>query len=174
MRGCENHQMPDHDCVGCHRSAFGRAMTPIFCVTDSMSDRPASEVLAAASKLAAKMEEIEAEKDREWGVPLAAEAVFDLVTVDKNPLPTDFALVNPEDEEVFLPALIGPIVGRSNSEVRRLITEGGIKIDGERITEIKVSPATIMNKTLVVGKQGRAVFCHAPLRAPIKRIANND
>lgn len=172
MRGCETHKNIDHDCVECWQSGFTKALTPIFCVTDSMSDRPASEILLSAAKLAEKMEEIQASKEREWGIALAAEAVFDLVTVDKNPLPTDFALVNPEDEEVFLPALIGPIVGRSNSDVRRLLTEGGVKLDGEKITSLKVPAALILKKTLVIGKQGRAIFCHAPFQTINRRVPN--
>lgn len=168
--GCKQHDDVQHDCHDCHKAAFIRACLPLMIVSDSKMDRPASEVLAMASKLAEKMERMEAEGVAEWSNGLAAEAIFDLVHVDKNPLPTHFALLNPQAETTSLPTLLGQLLGRSNSEMRRLIGGGGLKINGEPVTEINVETESLDKQTVVAGKQGKAVFCHFPLPVRFPRF----
>lgn len=61
----------------------------------------------------------------------AAEADFDRKFVERSiPDEVEEALL-PGDATVHLPALIAEHFGRSRSEARRLLTQGGVKIDGE-------------------------------------------
>lgn len=158
--GCEVHDKNDADCEECHRDAFTRACTALFVVADSRGDQPSSVVLRTAARLAEKMEEIEQERGVEWSVGLAAEAVFDLAHVDKDPLPTHFHVLSREEDETFLPAVIAPVIDGSNSEARRLITGGGVKLNGNQVKDIKVPTKNLDRATLTIGKQGKAVFCH--------------
>lgn len=158
------HTHTDPDCIECHKRDFVRAMTPLLVVTDTRGELPVSEVLRLAAHVAEKMEAIQSTKDVEWGVGLAAEAVFDLAHVDKNPLPTHFHVL--EGDATFLPAVIAPILDVSNSDVRRLLKGGGIKVNGTQFKEVEIPTADLDRATITVGKQGVAIFCHKGLTAP--------
>jgi tyrosyl-tRNA synthetase len=61
----------------------------------------------------------------------AAEAHFDRLHVQRD-LPDEIEEASlPAEDPVHLPALLGDAFGISRSEARRLITGGGVKIDGE-------------------------------------------
>jgi tyrosyl-tRNA synthetase len=54
---------------------------------------------------------------------------------------------------VHLPALIREIFGLSTSEARRLIQQGGVKVDGAAAGDLDVERATLEGAVLQVGKR---------------------
>ncbi len=57
-------------------------------------------------------------------------------------------------DEIWLPgALAEAGLVASNSEARRLIKQGAVKIDGERVADESVSRSTLLNVTVQVGKR---------------------
>ena len=67
----------------------------------------------------------------------------------------------PDDDPVHLPALLASAFGLSTSEARRLIAQGGVKVDGAAVTELDVPRARLVDTTLQAGKRR-----FARLRAP--------
>jgi len=59
----------------------------------------------------------------------------------------------PPDDPIQMPALIRDVFGVSGAEVRRLITQGAVKIDGETVTELEMARADLVGTTLKVGKR---------------------
>jgi tyrosyl-tRNA synthetase len=60
----------------------------------------------------------------------------------------------PEDDPVWLPtALAKAELVASNGEARRLISQGAVKIDGERILEETISRNELLDATVQVGKR---------------------
>jgi tyrosyl-tRNA synthetase len=59
------------------------------------------------------------------------------------------------DGAVHLPALIADAFGRSRSEARRLLAQGGVKLDGEALGEadVDVAPDRLDGHVLQVGKR---------------------
>ena len=60
-----------------------------------------------------------------------------------------------ENGEVHLPALIASAFGLSSSEARRLIGQGGVKLDGQAVPaeQLDHAPAELSGKVLQVGKR---------------------
>ena len=56
-------------------------------------------------------------------------------------------------DPVHLPALLAETFGLSTSEGRRLIGQGGVKVDGAVVDALDVPRATLVNKTLQAGKR---------------------
>jgi tyrosyl-tRNA synthetase len=83
-----------------------------------------------------------------------AEAAFNRLFKDKQ-IPDDVpTVVLPDDDPVWLPrALAEAGVVASNGEARRLITQGAVKIDGNRVTSESVSRADVAGQTVQVGKR---------------------
>jgi tyrosyl-tRNA synthetase len=84
----------------------------------------------------------------------AAEAHFDRVHV-AHEVPDDieelpFAGGN---GAVHVPALIADGFGRSRSEARRLLSQGGVKLDGEPLGDMDVAPERLDGRVLQVGKR---------------------
>ena len=90
----------------------------------------------------------------------AAEERFDRVHVARQ-VPEDIPEVDPasvggaEDGDVHLPALIGALSEVSNSEARRLIAQGGARLDGEVLSpeRLDVPVEELTGKVLQVGKR---------------------
>jgi tyrosyl-tRNA synthetase len=83
----------------------------------------------------------------------AAEAHFTRVVREKR-APEEVAEADlPAGETVHLPALIGSVFGLSTSEARRLIAQGGVKIDGAAASELDVPRAALAGALLQVGKR---------------------
>ncbi|HMJ34831.1 MAG TPA: tyrosine--tRNA ligase [Baekduia sp.] len=61
----------------------------------------------------------------------------------------------PENGAVHLPALIAEAFGRSRSEARRLLAQGGVKLDGEALGEgdLDVAPERLDGHVLQLGKR---------------------
>jgi tyrosyl-tRNA synthetase len=94
------------------------------------------------------------------GAGAGAEAEFNRVFVDHAP-PEEIAelelepLLSGGGEEVHLPRLIAAAFGISSSEGRRLLAQGGVKLDGEPVPEGALDiPASGLNgRVLQVGKR---------------------
>ena len=90
-----------------------------------------------------------------WGEEATgeAEAAFDRVfkeggvpdEIDEYPMPPD--------DPVQMSSLIRDVFGVSGAEVRRLITQGAVKIDGETVTDLEMSRTDLVSTTLKVGKR---------------------
>jgi len=59
----------------------------------------------------------------------------------------------PEGDPVHLPALVASAFGLSTSDARRLIGQGGLKLDGVAVTELDVPRAQLAGTTLQAGKR---------------------
>ena len=59
----------------------------------------------------------------------------------------------PEGDPVHLPALLAAAFGLSTSEARRLIDQGGVKVDGKPVTELDVPRAQLADATVQAGKR---------------------
>ena len=64
----------------------------------------------------------------------------------------------PEGDPVHLPAALAAAFGLSTSEVRRLIAQGGIKLDGVVVTELDVARESLRDVTVQAGKRRFAHF----------------
>ena len=59
----------------------------------------------------------------------------------------------PEGDPVHLPALLADRFGLSTSDARRLIAQGGVKVDGERIDDLDVPRERLAGSLLQAGKR---------------------
>ena len=83
----------------------------------------------------------------------AAEAHFTRV-VREGQAPEAVAEVSlPPDDPVHLPALLADRLGMSTSEVRRLVGQGAVKIDGARVETLDVPRETLAGALVQVGKR---------------------
>jgi tyrosyl-tRNA synthetase len=92
------------------------------------------------------------------GEEAAAAAVqhFDRVFVSHEaPDEVDEHAFSAENGAVHLPALIADAFGRSRSDARRLLAQGGVKLDGEALGEadVNVAPDRLDGHVLQVGKR---------------------
>ena len=62
-------------------------------------------------------------------------------------------LALPEGDTVHMPALIASWVGLSTSDARRMIAQGGVKLDGAVVTELDLARSTLEGTLLQVGKR---------------------
>ena len=70
----------------------------------------------------------------------------------------------PNGDAVHLPALIVASFGvRSTSEARRLVEQGGVKLDGEVVRELDLPRVTLAGKVLQVGKRRFGRLVEPPL-----------
>jgi tyrosyl-tRNA synthetase len=86
----------------------------------------------------------------------AAEQRFDrLFVTHEAPEEVDEHVFAAADGVVHLPALIADAFGRSRSDARRLLTQGGVKLDGEALGEgdLDVAPERLDGHVLQVGKR---------------------
>jgi tyrosyl-tRNA synthetase len=54
---------------------------------------------------------------------------------------------------VHLPELLGSHFGMSRSEARRTIGQGGVRLDGERVSELDLPASELTGRVLQVGKR---------------------
>jgi tyrosyl-tRNA synthetase len=59
----------------------------------------------------------------------------------------------PEDDPVHLPALIAAGFGLSTSDARRMIAQGGVKLDGTVVHELDIGRESLRGSLLQVGKR---------------------
>jgi tyrosyl-tRNA synthetase len=58
-----------------------------------------------------------------------------------------------DNGEVHVPALMAEAFGLSRSEARRLLTQGGVKVDGRELTELDVAAGDLDGAVLQVGRR---------------------
>ena len=85
---------------------------------------------------------------------LAAESSFENITINKN-LPENMPETNIDDEiVVHLPNFLTENeLTKSNSEARRLIESGSVKIDDQKVELLDINSSNLIGKTLQVGKR---------------------
>jgi tyrosyl-tRNA synthetase len=83
-----------------------------------------------------------------------AEAAFDRVFLARE-LPADIeeAVVEPSNGAVHLPELVASLFGGSRSEARRKIAQGGVRLDGNTVSQLDVPAAELDGRVLQVGKR---------------------
>jgi tyrosyl-tRNA synthetase len=59
----------------------------------------------------------------------------------------------PDGDPVHLPALLAGVFGLSTSEARRLISQGGLQVDGEVVTELDLPRKRVENALVQAGKR---------------------
>jgi tyrosyl-tRNA synthetase len=59
----------------------------------------------------------------------------------------------PEGDPVHLPALLAAAFGLSTSEARRLIEQGGVKVNGQPVRDLDLARAELVDSTLQAGKR---------------------
>ena len=83
----------------------------------------------------------------------AAEAHFTRV-VREGQAPDDVPDATlPAGDPVHLPAVLAAVFGLSTSEARRLIEQGGVKVDGTAVRELDVPRGALVDATLQAGKR---------------------
>jgi tyrosyl-tRNA synthetase len=91
-----------------------------------------------------------------WGTDAAqeAEAAFDLVFKAKG-TPDEIPSVTLEsNDDVYLPALLESAgLAGSRSEARRLIQQGAVKLDGDKVGEETLGAADLAGRVIQVGKR---------------------
>jgi tyrosyl-tRNA synthetase len=94
----------------------------------------------------------------------AAEEHFDRLFREHKPPDEVEEATFAADGAVHLPALLAEQFGLSRSEARRLINQGGVKIDGEAVgaDELDLAPERLDGKILQVGKRRHKRFRLAP------------
>ena len=85
---------------------------------------------------------------------LVAESTFENITINKN-LPENMPEINIDDEiDVHLPNFLTENeLTKSNSEARRLIESGSVKIDDQKVELLDINSSDLIGKTLQVGKR---------------------
>ena len=85
---------------------------------------------------------------------LVAESTFENITINKN-LPENMPETNIDDEiDIHLPNFLTENeLTKSNSEARRLIESGSVKIDDEKVELLDINSSDLIGKTLQVGKR---------------------
>lgn len=85
----------------------------------------------------------------------AAEAAFDRVFVERRePEEVPVHVIPAGDGPIHLPQLVQEAFGRSRSEARRLLSGGGVRLDGTPVEALDVERATLDGAVLQVGKRG--------------------
>ena len=85
---------------------------------------------------------------------LVAESTFENITKNKN-LPENMPETNIDDEiDIHLPNFLTENeLTKSNSEARRLIESGSVKIDDQKVELLDINSSDLIGKTLQVGKR---------------------
>ena len=134
---------------------FGKAMR----IPDDMLEQwwtlIAEQPVPAAEPMEAKLELARFIVRRSHGDDAArdAEAHFTRV-VREHGTPDDVPQhALPDGDPVHLPAVIADAFGLSTSEARRMIAQGGVKLDGEPVGGLDVARAVVDGKVLQAGKR---------------------
>ena len=84
----------------------------------------------------------------------AARERFDTLHVRRElPDEIDEFAFTPENAQVHLPALLSEAFGLSRSEARRLLSQGGVKVDGTELTDLDAPAETLDGAVLQVGRR---------------------
>lgn len=134
---------------------FGKTMRIPDTLLPQWYELVLQEPLPAGEPMEAKLALARAIVDRSHGedAATAAEAHFTRV-VREGQAPDDVPEVPlPAGDPVHLPALLASAFGLSTSEARRLIGQGGLKVDGVAETRLDVPRTELAGTTLQAGKR---------------------
>jgi tyrosyl-tRNA synthetase len=84
---------------------------------------------------------------------LAAEAHFTRVVREGEPPDAVVEMALPPGDPVHLPAVLAGVFGNSRSYWRRVITQGGVRLDGNPVTGLDVPRESLRNRVLQGGKR---------------------
>ncbi len=134
---------------------FGKAMRIPDSLLQQWYDLVLEESVPAGEPMAAKLALARRIVVRSHGVEAAdrAEAHFTRVVREGGAPDEIFETSLPEGDPVHLPAALAAAFGLSTSEARRLIGQGGVKLDGEVIRELDLARATLRDATVQAGKR---------------------
>ncbi len=59
----------------------------------------------------------------------------------------------PDGDPVHVPALLAAVFGLSTSDARRMIAQGGVKVDGGTLTELDVPRSSLAGTLVQAGKR---------------------
>jgi tyrosyl-tRNA synthetase len=92
---------------------------------------------------------------RSWGDDGAAEAEAHFTRVVRQGSAPDEVpeIALPDGDPVHLPAVLAHAFGLSTSDVRRLIGQGGVRVNGEPLTELDVGRDRLANALVQAGKR---------------------
>ena len=92
---------------------------------------------------------------RAWGDDAARAAEEHFTRVVRDGLPPEEVPRRPlpAGDPVHLPALLADAFGLSTSEARRLISQGGVKLDGDAVSELDLPRARLEGAVLQAGKR---------------------
>jgi tyrosyl-tRNA synthetase len=135
---------------------FGKAMR----ISDEMLDDYYRLVMQAEAPLEgqpmeAKLELARFIVRRSWGVEAAerAEAHFTRVVRERGTPEEVAAYPLPDGDPIHLPAVLADAFGVSTSEARRLIAQGGVKVDGAVVAELDIPRKTLSDALVQAGKR---------------------
>ena len=147
---------PPAEMFGKLMSIPDEAMDEYFRLLLPQVERPEAEPVRQKRFLASRI----VDRFHGEGEGAAAEAAFDKVFV-QHAVPDDIPTVDlseyvaDADGQVHLPRLIAGAFGLSTSEARRLLTGGGVRLDGDPISAITldVAAAALAGRVIQVGKR---------------------
>ena len=143
---------------------FGKAMRIPDSLLQQWYDLVLEESVPVGEPMAAKLALARRIVMRSHGVEAAdrAEAHFTRV-VREGGAPDEISETSlPEGDPVHLPAALAAAFGVSTSEARRLIAQGGVKLDGEVVRELYVPRTTLRHATVQAGKRRFTRFRETP------------
>jgi tyrosyl-tRNA synthetase len=111
--------------------------------------------LGAVEPMDAKLELARAIVARSYGEAAAeaAAAHFTRVVRERSAPEEVSESALPDGDPIHLPAALAGAFGLSTSEARRLIGQGGVKLDGEVVHELDIARAALRDGTLQAGKR---------------------
>ncbi len=115
----------------------------------------AEREVPAGEPMAAKLELARFVVRRSWGEEAAerAEAHFTRVVREGEAPDEVEAKPLPDGDPVHLPAVLASAFGLSTSEARRLISQGGVRVDGTVVAELDLPRETLANAVVQAGKR---------------------
>jgi tyrosyl-tRNA synthetase len=93
---------------------------------------------------------------RAWGdegVRRGEEHFTRVVREGRPPEEAAIPIVSVDGDVVYLPQLLSDQFGQSNSHWRRVIDQGGVKIDGEPVRELELPPERLAGRLIQAGKR---------------------
>jgi tyrosyl-tRNA synthetase len=134
---------------------FGRTMRIPDSMLEDWWQLVAEEPLPQTEPMAAKLELARRIVRRSWGdeAVTGAEAHFTRVVREGSAPDEVPEHALPAGDPVHLPAVLAAAFGLSTSEARRLISQGGVKLNGEVVEELDIARQAIENGLVQAGKR---------------------
>jgi len=134
---------------------FGRTMRIPDSALEQWWGLVAEQPAPGVEPMEAKLELARFIVRRSWGEEAAqrAEAHFTRVVRERGAPEEIPEFPLPADDPIHLPAVLADAFGLSTSEARRLIAQGGVKVDGSVVDELDVARGSLVDALLQAGKR---------------------